>query len=72
MCQTADPITHIRIVRCYHGTNYVSMGNLTLALSDEELVLLDRTIHKMAQREPVLQEMLLRSLVMNNHPDEVV
>ena len=62
MCQTTQPIAHARITRCVHGTNYVTMGHVTLQLSDDELVLLDRTIHKLAHREPVLQRALYRAL----------
>lgn len=58
MCQPHDPITHVRIIRCAHGTNYVTLGPLTLHLTDEELALLARTIGKLAEREPYLGQLI--------------
>ncbi|MGC4030847.1 MAG: hypothetical protein QM754_03735 [Tepidisphaeraceae bacterium] len=69
MCQTADPISHVRIIRCEHGTSYVTLGNVTLALSDHELVLIDQAIHKLARHHPRLQRELLQALCANNAPE---
>lgn len=66
MPYSTSPVGHVRIMRCEHGTNYVTLGPVTLHLTDPELVLLDRTIHKLAQRQPVLQQALLEGLCCNN------
>jgi hypothetical protein len=66
MPQTTSPVGHVRIMRCEHGTNYVTLGHVTLHLTDPELVLLDRTIHKLDRREPDLQRSLLEGLCFNN------
>lgn len=66
MCQTSSPVEFVRIVRCAHETNYVTLGKVTLALSDAELVLIDRAIHKLAQQHPALQQAVLEGLCANN------
>lgn len=62
MSHASSTVSHVRIMRCEHGTNYVTLGPVTLHLTDPELVLLDRTIHKLALREPPLREALLVAL----------
>jgi hypothetical protein len=66
MCQAYSPFNHIQICRCPHGTNFVTLGNMTLTLSDSELVLIDRAIHKLAQRHPLLQRAVYEGLRANN------
>ncbi len=39
---------------------------MTLSLSDEELVLIERAIQKLAQRHPLLQRSLYEDLCANN------
>lgn len=51
---------HVRIQRCPHGTNFVTLGRLTLMLSDAELSLLDHAIVKLAARTPALWRQLHR------------
>jgi hypothetical protein len=58
MCQTQSLFTHVRIIRCEHGTNYVSLGNITLALNDAELVLIDQAIHLLAVQHPAFRRAL--------------
>ncbi len=69
MCQTADPAAHVRVIRCAHGTTFLTLGNVTLSLSDAELVLIDRAIHKLSQRHPLLQQALFAGLVANNREE---
>lgn len=66
MCQISSPSTHVRIMRCSHGTNFLTLGNLTLAITDSELVLVDRAIHKLAHRHPLLQRAVYEGLCANN------
>ena len=39
-----SPVGHVRIMRCEHGTNYVTLGPVTLHLTDPELVLLSQQL----------------------------
>lgn len=61
MCQTHPPVTLVRIQRCLHGVNHVTLGNLTLHLSNDELALLDQAIRKLARRDPALQAAMDRT-----------
>lgn len=73
MSHDAAAFSHVRIVRCPHGTNFVTLGNLTLTLCDTELALIDRAIHKLAQQHPRFQQTLFAGLCANNaaYHDEV-
>lgn len=51
-----------RIYFCGCGRYHLSLGPVTLDLTEAELVLLGRTVHEMAARRPELQAKLVASL----------
>ena len=59
MCLPNTPgVEHVRIIRCPHGTNFVTFGRITLVMTDAELALLDHAIRKLADRTPALRHQL--------------
>ncbi|MBH07004.1 MAG: hypothetical protein CMJ20_11860 [Phycisphaeraceae bacterium] len=52
MCNNNSPIEMIRLSRCGHGTFHLNVGPVILHLSDRELVMIDRAIHKWADQHP--------------------
>ena len=58
MCQiTGGPPgsgSPVRLLRCPHGAYFLTVGQATLHLSEEELSLVGRALHAMAGRQPTL------------------
>lgn len=67
MCQQHQPVQHVRVLRCEHGTNFLAIGFLQLALTDDELVLLGRAIHVLSYRHPSLQRKLIEGICHDRH-----
>jgi hypothetical protein len=54
----------IRLALCPYGTFHLTLGGVTLHLTEEELAMLGRAIHVMAGRHPtLLQRLIARTLV---------
>jgi len=62
MCDTDGSFTRARVMRCACGKYHLTLGAVTLNLSEDELVLVARTIHAMAGRHPELRAKLEASL----------
>lgn len=62
MCQQHEPIAHVRIMKCPHDTNFLSIGMVQLALTDDELVLIGRAIHALSYPHPYLQQKLIEAI----------
>lgn len=56
------PFGRSRIYYCGCGRYHLSLGPLTLDLSEDELILLGRTVHEMAAKRPELSARLATSL----------
>jgi hypothetical protein len=51
--------TGVRLMHCPHGAYHLTVGGVTLHLTEGELALLGRAIHVMAGRKPALLEKLI-------------
>lgn len=50
--------TDVRLLLCQHGRYYLTVGNVTLSLSERELAYVGRAIASMAQSRPALDGLL--------------
>jgi hypothetical protein len=57
--ETADGGAGVRLMHCPHGAYHLTIGGVTLHLTEAELALLGRAIHVMAGRKPTLLEKLI-------------
>jgi hypothetical protein len=59
-----------RIARCHHGGYHLSIGNVTLHLNENELVLVARCVYAMAERNPDLSAKLVAGIVADRIPPD--
>jgi len=64
---TPHPFGRTRVYHCGCGRYHLSIGPLTLDLSESELILLGRTVHEMASRRPELAARLATSLYQDHY-----
>lgn len=60
----------VRLVHCAHGAYHLTVGGVTLHLTEAELALLGRAIHVMAGRKPALLEKLIAGAVGDEPPGD--
>jgi hypothetical protein len=68
--RAADGGASVRLVHCPHGAYHLTVGGVTLHLTEAELALLGRAIHVMAGRKPALLERLIAQSIDDERGDE--